>query len=230
MVSALPARGTHTPLLSYPNLSPTMIAGEQPLSEGKKVEPQLEREPKLDPAAVAAEAEKAAKAATEAERVAEAEKAASAAAEADRAAKESAAKAAAEAERISKEKVAKAAAEAERAAKAEKVVKAEKFKEQGNEKFKHKRYIEAIDLYTKAIGASSLSSSPLTLHHYSQRLMNRADLLIMITCRPRLYRTSIPRQPRGGPYLYQVFPRSARRLSTRQHPPDSSDSPHHHRL
>jgi len=227
MVLALPARGTHTSPLSYPNLPPTVIAGEQPLSEGEKVEPQLEREPKLDPAAVATEAEKAVKAATEAERAAKAtaevEKA-KAAAEAERAAKENAAKAAAEAERIAKEKAAKAAAEAERAAKVERVAKAEKFKEKGNESFRCKRYIEAIDLYTEAIGASSLSSFPLTFHLHFQRRMNRAD------CRPSLHRTSIPHQSRGSLYRHQVFPRSARRLSTSQYPPDSPHSSHHYQL
>jgi len=35
---------------------------------------------------------------------------------------------------------------------------AEKLKEQGNESFKRARYGEAVDLYTKAIGMSSLSS------------------------------------------------------------------------
>ena len=233
MVSALPARGTHTSPLSYHNLPPTVIAGEPPLSEGEKVEPQLEREPKLDPAAVATEAEKAVKAATEAERAAkttaEVEKA-KAAAEAEWATKENAAKAAAEAERTAKEKAAKAAAEAERAAKFEKVAKAEKFKEKGNESFRCKRYIEAIDLYTDAIGASSLSSFPLTFHLHSQRLMNRADLWTMITCRPSLHRTSIPHQSRGSLYRHQVFPRSARRLSTSQLPPDSPHSSHHYQL
>ena len=36
---------------------------------------------------------------------------------------------------------------------------AEKLKEQGNESFKRARYGEAVDLYTKAIGTSSSSSS-----------------------------------------------------------------------
>jgi DnaJ family protein C protein 7 len=36
---------------------------------------------------------------------------------------------------------------------------AEKLKEQGNESFKRARYGEAVDLYTKAIGMSSSSSS-----------------------------------------------------------------------
>jgi hypothetical protein len=36
---------------------------------------------------------------------------------------------------------------------------AEKLKEQGNDSFKHKRYGEAIVLYTKAIGTSSYPSS-----------------------------------------------------------------------
>jgi hypothetical protein len=195
-----------------------VIAGEQALSEGDKVEPQLEREPKLDPAAVAAEAEKAVKAATEAER------AAKAIAEVEKV------KAAAEAERAAKENASKAAAEVERAAKVEKVAKAEKFKEKGNESFRCKRYIEAIDLYTEAIGASSLSSFPLTFHLHSQRLMNRADLWTMITCRPSLHRTSIPHQSRGSLYRHQVFPRSARRLSASQHPPDSPHSPCHYQL
>jgi hypothetical protein len=42
---------------------------------------------------------------------------------------------------------------------------AEKLKEQGNESFKRARYDEAVDLYTKAIGMSSSSSSfPLPFH------------------------------------------------------------------
>jgi hypothetical protein len=43
---------------------------------------------------------------------------------------------------------------------------AEKLKEQGNESFKRTRYGEAIDLYTKAISASSVHLSSLSVIHY----------------------------------------------------------------
>jgi hypothetical protein len=66
---------------------------------------------------------------------------------------------------------------------------AEKLKEQGNESFKRARYGEAIDLYTKAISASSSSSIiyPLSLSssflpplppHPQSLLRRRADSLM----------------------------------------------------
>jgi hypothetical protein len=53
---------------------------------------------------------------------------------------------------------------------------------------------------------------------------------MMITSRPSFHRTSIPHQPRGGLYRDQAFPLSARRLPTRQHPPNDPRRLGHHQL
>ena len=49
----------------------------------------------------------------------------------------------------------------------DKVAQAEKIKEQGNAAFKNKQYKEAIDLYSKAIGASPASRTPLIAHMHA---------------------------------------------------------------
>src|SRR5712691_9446327 len=84
--------------------------------------------------------------------------------------------------------------------------KAEKLKEQGNDSFKHERYGDATDLYSKAIGLFPSSSLYLFLIHD-------------IPPRSGLHRTSLPHEPRSGLHCPQVLLPCPRQLPTHHLPP-----------
>ena len=87
---------------------------------------------------------------------------------------------------------------------------AEKLKEQGNDSFKVRRYSDAIDLYTQAIGACTIRSTR------SQGGCTRIDVPTDDpTIRPGPHRARLSHEPRRGVHRPQALPLRARGLSTR---------------
>ena len=91
---------------------------------------------------------------------------------------------------------------------------AEKLKEQGNNSFKVGRYGEAIDLYTKAIGACIIQ---ITLSQGPARIDAPTDDMTNPTTRPSPYRARLPHEPCSGVHRHQALPPRARGLPPRGH-------------
>jgi hypothetical protein len=95
---------------------------------------------------------------------------------------------------------------------------AEKLKEQGNDSFKVGRYGEAIDLYTKAIGACIIR---IILSQGAARIDVPTDDMTMPlamtnpTTRPSPYRARLLHEPRRGVHRHQALPPGARGLPAR---------------